>query len=255
MRFRYVVHVGAVVGACCAVVALVGLPWADASPAARVADAGGTGSEAAKLPRQCVSFDFGEGPICGILRPGPRGLRGFTGPVGKVGPVGPVGATGPQGPTGAVGPQGIQGPQGVQGIQGVQGAPGPTIVVAGTQVKEVGATGGTPEGTMITPTVAQCPAAGTPNPNGGTYEDPEAYGGGVQTQISGGDPSNGDVVTLANHFLGTYVSPTQVNPLPAGSTPGAVSAAPANAYEAQAVVTELAQGDTATVQSFVVCGP
>jgi hypothetical protein len=46
-----------------------------------------------------------------------------------------------------------------------------------------------------------------------------------------------------------------VNVLPTNSTPGTVSSLPANAYQGQAVVTELAGGDTVTMQSYVVCGP
>ena len=84
--------------------------------------------------------------------------------------------------------------------------------------------------------------------------DPEAYGGGVQV-LKSGTESGGDVVTLDQHFLGNYVSPTQVDALPAGTVPGTVSTVAANAYEGQAVVTELAGGDTVTLQSYVVCGP
>ncbi|MGH7922171.1 MAG: hypothetical protein ACREQM_19865, partial [Candidatus Dormibacteraceae bacterium] len=84
---------------------------------------------------------------------------------------------------------------------------------------------------------------------------PEAYGGGVQIQKSGTE-SGGDVVTIQNHYLGTYDSGTGlVDALPAGTTPNTVSTIAADAYEGQAVVTELAGGDTVTEQAFVVCGP
>jgi hypothetical protein len=118
-------------------------------------------------------------------------------------------------------------------------------VVAGTKVTEMAPPAGDPIGKELAPTVAQCtdPA------------DPEAYGGGVQIQKSGTE-EGGDVVTVDQHFLGRFDSGTGlVDALPAGTAPGTVSTQPANAYEAEAVVTELAGGDTATVQSFVVCGP
>jgi hypothetical protein len=124
-------------------------------------------------------------------------------------------------------------------------------VVAGTKVVQQAPVGGVPEGTELPATVARCtdPA------------DPEAYGGGVQI-LKNGTESAGDVVTVDQHFLGTYNSGTGlVDALPAGTTPGTVSTQAANAYEAQAVVTELAggttptNGDSVTVQSYVVCGP
>jgi hypothetical protein len=90
-------------------------------------------------------------------------------------------------------------------------------------------------------------------------DDPEAYGGGVQIQKTGTE-ATGDVVTLEQHYAGTYVpasgmTPASVNPLPAGTSAGTISTTPANAYNGQAVVTELAVGDSVTVQAFVVCGP
>jgi hypothetical protein len=118
--------------------------------------------------------------------------------------------------------------------------------VAGTQVNETAPASGDPQGKLLTPSVAQCPA-----PSSGT---PEAYGGGVQIQKSGSQPT-ADVVTIQQHFLGSYVNSTTVNPLPAGTTPGTVSTTAANAYEGQAVVTQLNAGDSVTVQTFVVCGP
>src|SRR5437660_12847085 len=103
MKTKYLTRVGVVAGACVAATALSGLPWADASPRAVVADAGGSGSE--KPVATCVRFDNGEGPVCGVMLRGPRGARG------------PRGLTGMTGAPGLMGPQGIQGPQGVQGPQ------------------------------------------------------------------------------------------------------------------------------------------
>jgi hypothetical protein len=109
------------------------------------------------------------------------------------------------------------------------------------------------EGAEITPSVAKCPPPGqTSNPAG--QPTPEAYGGGVQITKTGTE-ATGDVVTVEQHFLGTFVSNTSVTAIPPGTTAGTISTTPANAYEGQAVVTELAVGDTATVQAFVVCGP
>ena len=244
MKLKYLAYVAAVAGACLPVVALVGLPWAQARPTARVAD---TGAGEKRL-LQCVTFDSGDPQVCGVRVRGARGARGRRGPTGPVGPVGPIGPAGPQGIQGPVGPVG---PQGIQGIQGMQGAPGHTVVVAGTVVTESPSTVPDPQGMLLNPTIAQCPTTGQ------FHYDQEAYGGGVQIQKSGAE-SGGDVVTVAQHFLGTYdnsgPSPV-VDPLPAGTTPGTVSTQAADSYEAQAVVTELAAGDSVTVQSFVVCGP
>lgn len=238
MSSRYVVRVLVVVGACLATVAFAGLPWADASPQARVAD---SGAGVTTLP--CLHFDADDPPVCDIRLKGPRGrrgLRGRRGQQGATGPQGPVGAQGVQGPTG---PVGATGPQ---GIQGVQGTPGHSVVVAGTLQTVTAPAGGEPEGFQIPATVAQCPSAAS-----GT---PEAYGGGVQIQKSGAE-SGGDVITIQQQYLGTYSSGS-VTPLPAaGSMAGTASTQAANAFEGQAVVTELAGGDTVNVQSFVVCGP
>ena len=247
MSLKRVWRVGAVGAVCATAGALVGLPWADASSSSVARSAA---VDPGKPLVKCVHFDLADQPVCGILRRGargPRGLRGRTGPRGLVGPAGATGSQGPQGPvgaTGATGATGAVGPQGPQGPQGVQGAPGHTVVVAGTLVTATAPAAGDAPGTQLTPSVAQCTDAA----------DPEAYGGGVQIQKSGTE-SGGDVVTIDNHFLGTYVNSTTVSALPAGSTPGTVSTTAANAYEGQAVVTDLAGGDTVTVQAFVVCGP
>ncbi len=245
MKTKYLTRTAAVAGACLAATALTGLPWADAAPRAVVADAGGTGGE--KPAVTCVYYDFKEGPVCGVMLRGPRGVKGARGKTGPIGFTGPQGPIGPQGVQGPVGSQGIQGPVGPTGPQGIQGAPGHTVVVAGTAVTLTAPAQGEQQGTELNPSVAQCPSSGT-------LSTPEAYGGGVQIQKSGSE-SGGDVVTIQQHFLGTYVSPTQVNPLPAGNTAGTVSTQAANAYEGQAVITELAGGDTVTVQSYVICGP
>ena len=237
MNIKHLIRVAGVGGLFLAATAFAGLPWADANPAtpsARTADVGSTHLD-------CVHVEGDDPAICGIMRQGPRGPRGRlgkTGPRGHIGKTGPIGLTGAKGLTGVVGPQGSQGPQ---GLQGVQGAPGHTVVVAGTQVSVTAPAAGEPQGTQLTPSVAQCPSASS-----GT---PEAYGGGVQIQKSGTE-SSGDVVAIQQQVLGTYASPTSVT-LPSSSP----STTAANAYEGQAVVTQLTAGDTATVQAFVICGP
>ena len=243
MKVRYVMRFAAVGGACLAATALTGLPWADATPRARVADASTSKSEASAV--NCVRFDSREGPVCGVMLRGSRGLRGFTGKtgaVGKTGAQGPVGPLGPQGVQGPVGAVGAVGPTGPQGIQGFQGAPGHTVMVAGSLVTLSGPQN---EGTVLNPTVAVCPANVTP----------EAYGGGVQI-VKSGTESTGDVVTIQEHILGT-ANPDGSNfmVLPPGSVAGTVSTIAANAYEARGVVTQLSPNDTVTVQSYVVCGP
>jgi hypothetical protein len=260
MKFKRLISIVGLGALCAAAGALIGLPWASANPATPSATV--ASSDTGKPLVQCLTFDADDPLVCGILRKGargPRGKVGKTGPQGLIGPQGATGPQGPQGPTGPVGATGAQGIQGIQGIQGAQGAPGPTVVVAGNSVTETGAealsaapiTGG--EGAPVGPTIAQCPALTA------TMDDPEAYGGGVQIQKTGTE-ATGDVVTIEQHYAGTYVpanggTPASVSPLPAGTTPGTISTTPANAYEGQAVVTELAVGDSVTAQAFVVCGP
>lgn len=244
MKFKRLTPIVVPGALCVAVMALTALPGAHASltTPARTAAA----SDLGKPQVKCLKFDVDDQLVCGILRRGPQGPRGPKGKTGLTGLVGPQGATGPQGPQGPVGPVGPVGPQGLQGIQGIQGAPGHTVVVAGTQVVETAPPAGDPQGKELTASVARCTAPG----------DPEAYGGGVQIQKSGSEVG-GDVVTLYQHYLGTYNSGTGfVDAVPAfGSPAGTVSTQAANAYEGQAVVTYLAGGDTVTVQSYVVCGP
>jgi len=264
MKFTRLTRIAALGAVCVAVGALTGLPWADAtSTKAHVAQVD-TGKPLVK----CIKFDADDPTACGILRQGvrgPQGPRGKTGPkgaIGRRGATGPQGLQGPVGPVGAVGPQGLQGIQGPRGFQGVQGAPGSTVVVAGTPQTMTGAqalaaspiTQG--EGAEITPSVATCSVGPATDPSDSAASNgrPEAYGGGVQITKTGTE-ATGDVVTVEQHFLGTYNSPTSVTVIPAGTTAGTASTIGANAYEGQAVVTELADGDSVTVQAFVICGP
>ena len=265
MKFKRLISIVGLGALCAAAGALIGLPWASANPKAPSAIL--ASSDTGKPLVQCLTFDADDQLVCGILRQGPRGPHGKVGKTGPQGLTGPQGATGLQGPQGPTGPVGATGPQGNQGIQGVQGAGCPTVVVAGTPQVETGAealaaaplTGG--EGATVPPSIAKCPA---PPTNQSQPDYPEAYGGGVTIQKTGTE-ATGDVVTLEQHYLGSYDNgpPATVDPVPAlGSAAGTPSPAttppnpPAiNAYEGQAVVTELAFGDSVTVQAFVVCGP
>jgi Collagen triple helix repeat (20 copies) len=247
-------RITALVAACLAATAFAGLPWADASshPVAATASQRGT---------LCVRFDADDQPGCLGLGPrgqhGLRGARGATGLRGATGPIGRLGAVGAVGPTGATGPRGAQGIQGIQGVQGPPGAfaaggsspGGNTVVQLGSKIGPIPFPNGPATGTELTPSVAHCPVSGP---------DREAYDGGVTITTS--NPNNpgqptGDVVGLESSYPGLYAGQTQVDPLPLGSHPGGVSSQAANAYEAQAVISEMHSGDNVTVQAYVVCGP
>ena len=246
-------RIAASLGASLAVAALAGLSWADAG--SRPATAA-----ASSHRRLCVRYDSDDTPQCltRIGPPGRRGQRGLTGRRGPQGPVGPVGATGPVGAIGARGATGAQGIQGIQGIQGPTGSPGvfdatgydpggSTVAVLGTQIT-ASFPSGPDTGTELPPSVARCPNSGV---------DREAYDGGaiINTKNQMNQPSSGDVVGLESSFPGLYVSQTEVDPLPIGAQAGAVSIQAANAYEAQAVISEMQSGDNVSVQAYVICGP
>jgi hypothetical protein len=247
MRSKYLIRTAAL-GAVCAVGALAGLGLAQASSRAAGASAG---SHVA-----CMTYDSDDQAVCFGL--GPRGRRGPQGHGGARGATGVTGGPGGTGPVGLLGPQGAAGPagaQGVQGIQGIKGANGAfvgggnTIMVNGDKIGPIPASGGSMFGVELTPSVARCPPSGP---------DKAAYDGGVNvttTDSSGTTLTTTDVVTLENSFPGTFVSATEVDPLPAGANPGSASTGPANAYEAQAIVTQLANTHLVTVQAYVVCGP
>jgi hypothetical protein len=254
MSSKNLIRIAACLGACLAGTAFAGLPWADASSQAGAAKAG--------HPRAlCLRFDVDDQPGCLGLGPrGQRGLRGAWGTTGLQGGGGPVGLVGPVGAVGLLGPVGQPGAQGIPGIQGIQGPTGAfgrdasnptghTVVVLGNKIGPIPFPSGPATGTELTPSVARCPVSGPAR---------EAYDGGAKITTS--NPNNpgqptGDVVGLESSFPGLYVGQTQVDPLPLGSHPGGVSNQAANAYEAQAVITEMHSGDNVTVQAYVVCGP
>lgn len=248
-------RIAGVVGALVALAAFAGLAWATTTTSAGSAKHSAHGQHLL-----CVRLDSDDTPQC--LRQGPRGYRGrrgYRGHRGARGPVGFTGITGLTGPVGAQGDTGAQGAQGIQGIQGVQGIQGPPgafatggsdaggnmIEVLGSKIGPITENNGNPgPGTVIQPaSVARCPTSGP---------DQEAYDGGAIITVSN---TSYDVVGLQSSYPGLYVGPTEVDPLPAGAPPGGVSQESANAYEAQAVVTQMANGDTVTFQSYVVCGP
>jgi hypothetical protein len=113
------------------------------------------------------------------------------------------------------------------------------VVLTGPAVTESPVGQNDPVGKMLT-AVARCTDS----------SEPEAYGGGVQIVKTPGS----DIVTIQSHYLGTYVNQTTVTP-PSVNATQASSAQSANAYEAQAVVTYLADGHTVTITPYVVCGP
>lgn len=231
--------------------------WAATSPGAH-------SSNKHKQKEACLRYDADDTPFCMPYGPqgkqGARGARGVTGFQGALGAVGPVGIKGPQG---------IVGQKGIQGIQGVVGATGPsgpdgafvhpngsginnTIQVLGSKIGPIPFPSGPSTGTELTPSVARCPTSGP---------DQEAYDGGAtiittnpnntQTPV----PPTDDVVGLETSFPGLYAGPTEVDPLPLGGAPGQLSQMSANAYEAQAVVTDMHSNDNVTVQAYVICGP
>jgi hypothetical protein len=252
-------------------VAFTGLPWADASGGAPPGSAGATAGRGSG--KVCLRYDADDQAIC--VPRGPRGARGLVGRTGRLGQVGPVGIVGIQGPQGAQGAQGIQGVRGDTGDIGATGATGPTglfgaaqtaseptgqtgptgstgpggayplghtVVRLGTKVGPSSFLQGPATGTELQPSVARCDTSGA---------NKEAFDGGAIITTS----SPNSVVTLESSFPGLYVSQFQVDPLPLGATPGGESSTPANAYEAQAVVTRMQSTDNVTVQSYVVCGP
>jgi hypothetical protein len=252
-RARYAVVLsaaGVLVGA------LTGLPAASAKSAPN--PLGHISPDQGNSLLQCIRFDVDDKPVCGILRVGPRGPRGLTGATGLTGPIGPVGPqgiqgppgpqgepgpigqTGPRGPKGDKGDTGDIGPQGIQGLTGPpgpQGTPGPTVVVAGNQIHFTQSSSSpSPAGTEFF-SVAKCPSSG----------NTLAYGGGGVINKSGTN-AGADIVTLESSYPGVFASPgSEITPF--------VSNTPDNAYEAKAVISDLAPSDTFTLTAYVVCGP
>jgi hypothetical protein len=246
MSVKRLIAVALASGGALAALALAGLPWAQASERASTR---ASGTPCFQLAAE-AGFCFGPGPQ------GARGARGARGPSGRHGANGLTGSTGPIGATGPTGLRGPVGPLGLQGITGVQGPPGVfasggddpgyhTITVVGSKIGPIPSASGSMMGVELTPSVARCPSGGP---------DTEAIDGGLTITLAGASRA-ADVVAPENSYPGIFISQTEVDPLPEGSTPGAISTEPANAYEGQAIVTQLSFGDSVTVQAYVVCGP
>jgi hypothetical protein len=126
----------------------------------------------------------------------------------------------------AVGPQGPAGPTGPANTEVVQG-PAETLI------------GNESTGTIVTST-AGCDHA----VNGANRE---AYGGGavVVTHPTSAVP---DIVAVESSYPGIGVT---------GQTPATppTAGAGANAYTAVGAITRMFDGDSATVQAYVICGP
>lgn len=268
MQAKRLIRIATPLGACLAVAVFAALSLAQAASAP---ESHGVSHSARRL---CLRYDSDDTPQC-LTRVGPRGKPGRRGPTGRRGPrgaVGPVGATGPVGAVGLPGATGAQGITGIQGVQGIQGGPGvfapggydpgcwpappasppsspcgQVVTVIGTQIT-ASFPNGPATGTELPPSVARCPNAGV---------DREAFDGGaiITTKNAQNQPSTGDVVGLESSFPGLYVSQTEVDPLPIGAQAGALSIQAANAYEAQAVISEMQSGDNVTVQAYAICGP
>jgi hypothetical protein len=202
---------------------------AAAPPAAQAATAhnplmAAMASEPGKSLVNCIKLDVDDQPVCGVLRKGPRGRRGAR---GARGPRGYRGFTGPQGPQGPQGLSGPRGPQGATGAQGEPGSPNGTQVYSSAPVTISSTTIGVPY-----QAIAACPVTGV-------YL--QAYGGGANITVN--NQNNRDVVTLQNSFPSTNIG-TAVN-----------GTGPATAWTATAIVSQLQSGDSATLQTYVVCGP
>jgi hypothetical protein len=262
MSPRHLIRIVGLIVACFAAVAFSGL--AIAASNSHAGDDGSPPAPHKSHGKYCVKVDNDDSTYC--LPYGPSGKTGNRGPRGAQGPVGAMGAVGLVGAVGAVGNQGIQGPRGHVGVTGPTGptgafgatqtAPGGpytggnTIIRVGQMIGPL-FMGGVPTGTVVNPpAVARCPTSGI---------DKEAYSGGAIIKTTNGNdpntPTSGDVVGLFQAYPGLFNGRNEVDPLPLGSAPHGVSTLAANAYEAQAVITELNPGDSVSIQAYVVCGP
>jgi hypothetical protein len=150
-------------------------------------------------------------------KPGPKGKNGKTGKTGAAGAIGPIGATGPIGPTGPTGPA------------NTEVVDGPTITLSGSE----------PSGATAISTAGCDDAVNGVNT--------EAYGGGVNvvthpsTQLS-------DEVMVQSSYPGDASTGTTLATEPALGKQ-------ADAWSGVAVINRMVPGDTATVQTYVICGP
>jgi hypothetical protein len=214
----------------------------------------GLGGAAAKLTsggvaRACVANAGGAVRFVNPRRKCPAGeasmLVNQVGPRGKAGKIGKTGKTGLPGGLGATGSVGLTGPAGPASSEVVLG---PSETLSGAD------NSGKPTGEIAVSTAA-CSSATNP-------ANVEAYGGGVnvvgsaQTQVK-------DVVEVQSSYPGDAagsggatgfgITAPLATPKPAGT------GEQADAWSGVAVVDVLKDAnsvpDTATVQTYVVCGP
>jgi hypothetical protein len=150
-------------------------------------------------------------------QPGPRGKPGKLGKTGAAGLIGRTGATGQIGPTGPTGPA------------NTEVVDGPMEVFSGSE----------PSGTTLISTASCLNAVNGVNV--------EAYGGGMNIATSPSTPVP-DIVTLQSSYPGEGTTGTSPATQPA-------SGKGADAWTGIAVINKMFPGDTATVQSYAVCGP
>jgi hypothetical protein len=153
-------------------------------------------------------------------QPGPKGKNGKNGKIGKTGAagaVGPIGSTGPIGPTGPTGPA------------NTEVVDGPPITLSGSE----------PSGATAISTAGCDDAVNGVNT--------EAYGGGVNvvthpsTQLS-------DEVMIQSSYPGDASTGTTLATQPALGKQ-------ADAWTGEVVINRMVPGDTATVETYVICGP
>jgi hypothetical protein len=169
-------------------------------------------------------------------------VQGPAGPTGQTGATGAQGPRGPKGDTGAQGPKGDQGPQGLTGPQGPQGTPGPTVVVQGNRIQFTQSPSAPASTGTEFASIAKCPTTGNTS----------AYGGGAVIQKSGANQGS-DVVTLESSYPGVFQGSGDISGFVPSANPA--QGVPDNAYEGKAVVSTLTNGDTFTLQAYVICGP
>jgi hypothetical protein len=194
-----------------------------------VANAGGA-VRFVKLGKSCAS---GEASLL-IDQVGPRGKTGKTGKRGK------AGATGLPGGTGVVGPTGPAGPANSEVVDG----PAETLVASDNSGDATG---------EVAVSTASCSSATNP-------ANVEAYGGGLNIVTHPQTQSN-DVVEMQSAYPVEATGPTGATGITGVTGPlGAPvpQAQPATAWTGEAVVDLLKNGstpDSATVQTYVECGP
>jgi hypothetical protein len=214
--------------------ALLGLSGASAKPTASTS-----------VVHACVAKADGAVAFIKVSRKCPTGETGvLLNATGKLGKQGKRGKTGKQGVVGATGPVGPTGPAGPANAEVVVG---PQETLSGND-NDKNATG------EVAVSTASCSSAINP-------ANDEAYGGGVNMST---DPhtQTKDIVEIQSSYPDEDTGPTGATGVtgitgPLGTpTPGGQ---PADAWTGEAVVGLLESSDTdpdtATMQTYAVCGP